>query len=147
MKDFKPVTQKALSACMSEAYTQGLTDLWHAVRVLLLKSEDGGLTQAEYRSLFIEDSTYNVILREDPQNLIDKIDAFEKCKADQELHRGDEVIYQGRRGIILRLETARRYAGLWTEQEEFVSAMSATFVKTGRSFPELAKVLEGMRKE
>lgn len=147
MKDFRPVTQKALTACMSDAYSQALADLWHAIRVLLLKPEDGGLTQSEYRSLFIEDNAYNVILKENPQNLIEKIQAFEQCKEDAVLHRGDEVIYRGQRGILLRLETERRYAALWMENEEFVSARSDTFIKTGRSFPEVAKVLDQMREK
>ena len=142
MKDFRPVTQKALSACMQDAYAQGLKDLWHAIRVLLLKPEDGGLTQGEYRSLFIEDSAYNVLLREDPQNFIDKIDAFEQCKADAEFHRGDEVIYRGQRGILLRLETAKRYAGLWMDNEEYTHAKTEYLVKTGMSYPEVAKALE-----
>lgn len=142
MKDFRPVTQKALSACMQDAYAQGLKDLWHTARVLLLKPEDGGLTQAEYRSLFIEDSTYNVLLRENPQNLIDKIEAFEQCKSDAEFHRGDEVIYRGQRGILLRLETAKRYAGLWMDNEEYTHAQTEHLVKTGMSYPEVAKALE-----
>lgn len=145
MRDFRPVTQKALSACMQDAYRQALTDLWHAVRVLLLKPEDGGLTQAEYRSLFIEDSTYNVLLKEDPQNLVDKIDAFEQCKADAEFHRGDEVIYRGQRGILLRLETAKRYAGLWMDNEEYTHAQTEHLVKTGKSYPEIAAALDEMR--
>lgn len=145
MKNFRPVTEKALSACMQDAYAQGLTDLWHAVRVLCLRPEDGGLTQAEYRSLFIEDSTYNVILKEDPQNLIDKIQAFKQCKADQEFHRGDEVIYRGQRGILLRLETAKRYAGLWMDNEEYTHAQTEHLVKTGKAYPEIAAALDEMR--
>lgn len=145
MKDFRPVTQKALSACMSDAYAQGLKDLWHAVRVLMLKPEDGGLTQAEYRSLFIEDSTYNVLLNEDPQNLIEKIQAFEQCKRDSEIHRGDEVIYQGKRGIVLRPETERRYAGVWLAGEEYVSVRYGNLIKTGMAYPEIVKALERMK--
>ena len=145
MKDFRPVTQKALSTCMQDAYAQGLKDLWHAVRVLLLKPEDGGLTQAEYRSLFIEDNTYNVLLREDPQNLIDKIQAFEQCKADREIHRGDEIIYQGKRGIVLRPETDRRYAGVWLAGEEYVSVRYENLMKTGMAYPEIVKALERIK--
>lgn len=145
MKDFRPVTQKALSACMSEAYAKGVTDLWHAVRVLLLKPEDGGLTQAEYRSLFIEDSAYNVLLKENPQNLIEKIQAFEQCKADSEIHVGDEIIYQGKRGIVLRPETERRYAGVWLAGEEYVSVRYGNLIKTGMAYPEVAKELERMK--
>ena len=145
MKDFRPVTEKALSACMQDAYAQGLKDLWHAVRVLLLTPEDGGLTQSEYRSLFIEDNTYNVLLREDPQNLIDKIEAFEKCKADEEIHRGDEVFYQGKRGIVLRPETERRYAGVWLAGEEYVSVRYENLMKTGMAYPEIVKALERIK--
>lgn len=147
MKDFRPVTQKALTACMSDAYSQALADLWHAVRVLLLKPEDGGLTQAEYRSLFIEDNTYNVLLREDPQNLVDKIQAFEQCKADAEIHRGDEVFYQGKRGIVLRPETERRYAGVWLAGEEYVSVRYSCLYKTGKAYPEVAAALDEMREK
>ena len=145
MRDFKPVTEKALSACMQDAYRQALKDLWHAVQKLLLKPVDGGMTQAEYRSLFIEDSTYNVILKEDPQNLIDKIEAFEQCKADAEFHRGDEVIYRGQRGILMRLETAKRYAGLWMDTEEYTHAQTEYLVKTGKTYPEIAAALDEMR--
>lgn len=145
MRDFRPVTQEAISVMQEDAYRKGAEDLWHAVRVLLLKPEDGGLTQAEYRSLFIEDSTYNVILKEDPQNLIDKIEAFEQCKADSEIHRGDEVIYRGQRGILLRLETAKRYAGLWMDNEEYTHAQTEHLVKTGKSYPEIAAALDEMR--
>ena len=145
MRDFKPVTQKALSACMQDAYAQGLKDLWHAVKVLCLRPEDGGLTEAEYRSLFIEDNTYNVILKEDPQNLIDKIQAFEQCKAEKEIHRGDEIIYQGKRGIVLRPETDRRYAGVWLAGEEYVSARYSWLCKTGKAYPEVAAALDEMR--
>jgi hypothetical protein len=145
MKDFRPVTEKALSVCMQDAYAQGLADLWYAVRVLLLKPEDGGLTQAEYRSLFIEDSAYNVILKEDPQNLIDKIEAFEQCKADREIHRGDEIIYQGKRGIVLRPETERRYAGVWLAGEEYVSVRYENLMKTGMAYPGIVKALERIK--
>lgn len=145
MRDFKPITEKALSACMQDAYRQALKDLWHAVRVLMLNPEDGGLTQAEYRSLFIEDNTYNVLLKEDPQNLVDKISAFEQCKADSEIHVGDEIIYQGKRGIVLRPETERRYAGVWLAGEEYVSVRYGNLIKTGMSHPALAKELERMK--
>lgn len=145
MRDVKRASQQVLDAYMTEAYTQGLADLWHAVRVLLLKPEDGGLTQAEYMSLFIEDNTYNVLLREDPQNLIDKIQAWEQCKADSEIHRGDEVFYQGKRGIVLRPETDRRYAGVWLAGEEYVSARHSWLYKTGKAYPEVATALDEMR--
>ena len=145
MRDVKRASQQVLDAYMTEAYTQGLADLWHAVRVLCLRPEDGGLTQAEYRSLFIEDSAYNVILREDPQNLIDKIQAFEQCKADSEIHRGDEVFYQGKRGIVLRPETERRYAGVWLAGEEYVSVRYENLMKSGMAYPELVKALERIK--
>ena len=145
MRDFRPVTQEAISVMQEDAYRKGAEDLWHAVRVLLLKPEDGGLTQAEYRSLFIEDNTYNVLLREDPQNLIDKIDAFEQCKADAEIHRGDEVFYQGKRGIVLRPETERRYAGVWLAGEEYVSVRYENLMKTGMAYPEIVKALERIK--
>lgn len=77
MRDFKPVTQKALSACMQNAYRQGLKDPWHAVRVLLLKPEDGGL---------------------------------------------------------------------WMDNEEYTHAKTEYLVKTGMSYPEVAKALERMMK-
>ena len=145
MRDFRLVTQEAISVMQEDAYRKGAEDLWHAVRVLLLKPEDGGLTQAEYRSLFIEDNTYNVLLREDPQNLIDKIEAFEQCKADLEIHRGDEVFYQGKRGIVLRPETERRYAGVWLAGEEYVSVRYENLMKTGMAYPEIVKALERIK--
>ena len=95
--------------------------------------------------MFIEDSAYNVLLKENPQNLIEKIQAFEQCKADSEIHVGDEIIYQGKRGIVLRPETERRYAGVWLAGEEYVSVRYGNLIKTGMAYPEVAKELERMK--
>lgn len=146
MRDFRPVTQEIISVMQEDAYRKGAEDLWHAVRTIVLKPVDGGMTLDEYRMLFIEDDAYNVILREDPMTLIDKITSWEKCKTDKEIHIGDVVIYNGRRGIVLRTESDHRCPAVWVEGEDCVTAFrTETMIKTGQSFPEVAKVLRAIK--
>ncbi len=61
-----------------QEYQLGLNDLWYAIRQLELSPADGALSVDEIEKIFGTSSVYSILQNVHPENVIDKIRAYEE---------------------------------------------------------------------
>ena len=70
-----------------QEYQLGLNDLWYAIRQLELSPADGALSVDEIEKIFGTSIVYSILQNVHPENVIDKIRAYE------EQQKADEMVF------------------------------------------------------
>ena len=70
-----------------QEYQRGLNDLWYAIRQLELSPADGALSVDEIEKIFGTSIVYSILQNVHPENVIDKIRAYE------EQQKADEMVF------------------------------------------------------
>jgi len=125
-----------------ESYQRGLHDAWECARKIALSVEDGGM-----RDVFNVDTCYSIFIRYSAQEVIKKIDEYEKQK--DEIKVGDEVIaYPGISNspfVVIMVNEEAVYGIDASGLYRGCARSEADFTKTGRSFPEIAEAMKAIR--
>ena len=124
-----------------EAYQKGLSDAWDAAR----KISHCALWD-DYRTDTGKLSVYtgDVLDYYTASEAIEKLKAYEQEK-DAEIKVGDEVVAASGKAVVLRVLDVNAYYVYKDATWGFMRCDE--LVKTGRTFPEIATVLEKMREE
>ena len=144
-----PYTEPDLDAIRKEAYERGAEDMRKALR-LLIDCDDDCLTIHDIFHTFREGSYHAVVRKHPAMEIIEKIRQYEQEK--EEIKIGDEVenTQTGVKFIVTHLwennQGEQGVSGFNQECSAFSTTLSLV-VKTGRTFPEIATVLEKMRGE
>lgn len=124
----------------SAAYQRGLNDAWETARKIANSPGKGGFP--ELYSIFGSYSSSAVLNGLKATEAIAKIRAYEEA---QEIHAGDEVSSCRGDWVVCKRDGVLAY-GLDTEWVKHVEELSK-LKKTGRSFPEVAALLEKIKGE
>jgi len=139
----KEEQQADLQAKIDDAYNKGLKDMHEALCIIATEDTNEGMSNLELRNAFGMTSVCNIILGNEPREIIDKVlEWTTKRKESQELHVGDEVITDnGIVGIITDVDDDNNGI-VWVTYRitpkarglDFCWAYRATCKKTGRRF-------------
>lgn len=149
VEDSKNITMLKKEA--EEAYQRGLSDAWEAARKLVLDSNHGGLTNYDIEEIFGVDEE-QAIINYSASEAIEKIRQYKQKQ--EEIHLGDEVTFlpNNAKGIVTECHVPDvlygdndKYAVWCGGTMEYVLKQHLT--KTGRTFPEIAEVLQKMKEE
>ena len=131
-------------AIAEKAYQRGLIDAWDAARKII-----GDDIPASYLVKMFGNDPYSVICRifdvYSASEAIEKIRQYEQ-KQEEQIQVGDEVGRYGDRGIITKIsDDGDHFNVMW--ENGSTGYIIGDFKKTGRNFPEIAKVLRKMQEE
>lgn len=152
--------KKALCDCkgnMEAEYNRGLNEAWEAAKKII---HSNGLSLQKLMQIFGTASTDKVLRENTASEAIAKIKEYEEQKQDAEQAQDiikvwDEVYSEMNdlRFIVTRIitskhmdNTVKRYEGICTDGACYDN-LPEDIVKTGRTFPQIAEVLEKMRGE
>ena len=123
-------------------YEQGLTDAWEAARKIIHMPE-GDLLNIFTECYSAVCTALQVLLKYDAAEAIEKLKAYEQ--EQEEIQVGDEVVAASGKAVVLRVLDVNAYYVYKDATWGFMRCDE--LVKTGRTFPEIATVLEKMREE
>lgn len=138
-------------ADVEEAYQRGLEDAWECSRRLLFNVEDGGMSTTELCEIFHRNGFYSILKDYSVQEVMKRIEDYEKQK--DAIKVGDELEQITNSGnptgvsCIVTYIGDDKFNGI-TEDGKAVTCSSQIYRwwrKTGRTFPQIAKVLKAMR--
>lgn len=144
--------EKDLREVGERHYQKGLEDIWRVARKIILPSKRGGFTIDEFAGCFGSDvSKYDVVEHYSASEAIEKIRQYEQ--EQEEIHLGDEVTFlpNNAKGIVTECHVPDisdifdKYAVWCGGTMEYVLKQHLT--KTGRTFPEIAEILQKMKEE
>ena len=134
-------------------YQRGLDDMTEVFKKLYLPHSMGGLNTLDVRAVFglsLTEPYYKILTDFSAQAIIEKIKAYEEQKkAEEEIKVGDEVIYDGMKGIV-----SRGIYHIGSDAEEFVTIwlgnhMASCSVKniepTGKNNSQFVEVLKQLQ--
>ena len=125
---------------IQEAYQRGLNDAWETARKIAINEASGGLSLAELDEIFSCDDLAKVF-GFTASEAIERIDKYEQ---KQQFHIGDEIVTQnGFRGFVV--SGGSKYVNFITDSGKQGCVETMMAAKTGRSFPEIAEVMEKMK--
>lgn len=135
IKYFKP-------SAVEESYQRGLDDAWMYARKIALNVENGGM-----RDVFNVDTCYSIFIKYSAQEVIEKIDEYEKQK--DAIKVGDVVLetYDDTMAVIMGESDEDHEWCVYTENGCVEKWHESVFRKTGRRFPQIEEVLKAMRGE
>ena len=117
-----------------EAYQRGLSDAWEAARKVV------ALSIVDRRKVFGSEYMYSILEKHTASEAIEKLKAYEQ---EEQIQVGDEVITASGKAVV---------TGVGPVHFEYVYADGSNgydevknVKKTGRHFPEIAKVLQKMK--
>ena len=128
---------------VDEAYQKGLDDAWEAARKIVEMSDPpyGGVFNEYKNDLFRKITAAEAI---------EKLKAYEEQKADGKIKVGDEVDWSGDRFIVTRIYKLFGYKnhcdGIGKNGCVYNDVLVESLVKTGRTFPLVASIVEEMTK-
>lgn len=135
-----------------KSYEDGLNEAWECARKLILIKREGGLSMEEIEKIFGDTTCRANILRAyTASETIAKIKEYEDKHIDNEIKLWDEVIikkssygYAGCKGVVTNIlrydlvEVMVNYGTVYNYDTE-------TIQKTGKSYPELANILNQLK--
>ena len=130
-----------------EAYKRGAEDMRKALR-LLIDCDDDCLTIPDIFKAFGEGSYHAVVRKHPAMEIIEKILAYEQKQ--EEIQVGDEVEANSQhdnKAFVIYPNEDGTQAGVIQKDGNFAWWSKSAFSKTGRTFHEIAAVLEKMRGE
>ena len=140
--------EKEMREHAGESYQRGLDDAWEAAKKLFSSMAD-----SEIEKVFpVEwnNGGFKALMDLKPQEAINKIKAYEEQKADEEVKVGDEVDWSGDRFIVTRIYKLFGYKnhcdGIGKNGCVYNDILVESLVKTGRTFPLVASIVEEMTK-
>ena len=136
----KPYTEPDLEHVRKEAYEEGLKDAWEAARKIIRMPEGDLLNLFDVYSSVC--TSVQVVLKYDVSEAIAKIKEYENSK--QEIKVGDEVT-DGYHNACVLFENPDGTQAMVLKQDGTTAWWHKSAYRTGRSFPEIAAVLEKMR--
>lgn len=131
-------------AIAEKAYQKGLSDAWECARKISCMAYN---TCDEIFGLVIAANIFNENIASEA---IEKIRAYEQAqkeKEEQMIQVGDEVIYDGRRCVVITPETTKRYGSLMDAEGRRHGFENKEVEKTGRHFSEIAEVFAKMKEK
>ena len=118
-----------------DAYQKGLADAWDAVKALF--------------QTFGTESACVIVKNDNVHGAIDRLKAYEE-KQDDKIEVGDEVDWDGDRFIVTRIYKLFGYKnhcdGIGKNGCVYNDVLVESLVKTGRTFPLVASIVEEMTK-
>lgn len=131
---------KGCNTTQDRAYQRGLSDAWECARKIAINEASGGLSLAELDEIFSCDDLAKVF-GFTASEAIERIDKYEQ---KQQFHIGDEIVTQnGFRGFVIG--GGSKYVNFITDSGKQGCVETMMAAKTGRSFPEIAEVMEKMK--
>lgn len=134
---------------MEGEYNRGLNDAWEVIQNIAKDDTKDGYSYKMMMDIFGVYRTYDIVQKYAPQDAIRMIKEYEKQKQDAEIKVGDEVIdYQGYKGVITKSRKGDSEFVQWMRCDGHTyGCPEGSLVKTGRTFPQIAEVLNKMRGE
>ena len=137
--DLTPYTEPDMEQVRKEAYQKGLSDAWETARKI------ANIPYGEEEKVIGSDG-WTFIVNHTASEAIEKIRQYEQEKEEQ-IQVGDEVIYDGRRCVVIRPETFKRYGSVMDAEGKRYGFENKEVEKTGRHFPEIAEVFAKMKEK
>lgn len=129
--------------CHNNAYQKGLSDAWEAARKLW------EIDISTLHKIFYKETRMDCYMYYTATEVIEKLKAHEREK--EEIKVWDEVINKGNfRGVVTSIDIEDEddvMLTIFCQDGIWIKAHAQFWKKTGRTFLELAKVLEKMRNE
>ena len=127
------INDGTFAAKVKEAYNNGLNDAWECV---------GKMERLLYSDIFSD-----VFGNTDFYTVVTKMTASEamtKLKEYEEIHIGDEIIFKGKKYIVINIP---KYGGdvVIVNETDALATRAENVEKTGRKYP-VAEILEGLKK-
>ena len=155
MSEAEDLAYKLYSPKIDEAYQRGLNDAWDVARKIPLNVNEGGLSTNALTMIFGNKSIIQIFKELSASEVIEKIRQYEQEQEDAEFHVGDEFVTKNNKdfGVIVAVN-AKRVLVLWKDDADIVDENNREFTiewakerfaKTGRNFPEIAKVFKKMQ--
>lgn len=133
--------EKDLREVGERHYQKGLSDAWEAARKICT---NWVLPDSVLSEIFGMDKTIDDIMKETTASeAIEKIRQHEQEKEEQ-IQVGDEVINQNKTAVVT--EITNRYTRIMYSDGSGYALFAKGLTKTDRHFPEIAAVLEKMKK-
>ena len=137
MKDILEDAKKA-------EYIRGLNDAWEMVRKIIEPVYDGGYSFDVLHQIFGESAIRSILKHNTAPEAIAKIKEYED-KQDAEIKVGDEVNWQGIKSVVVRISHDYIYTLTESGGTQIYHHTDTEFIKTGRTFPQVAEVMKEMR--
>ena len=133
---------------VDDAYQKGLDDAWEAAKKLFSSMADSDIEKAF--PIEWNNGGFKALMDLQPQEAINRIKAYEEQKADEEIKVGDEVDWSGDRFIVTRIYKLfvdkNHCDGIGKNGCVYNDVLVESLVKTGRTFPLVASIVEEMTK-
>ena len=128
------INDGTFAAKVKEAYNNGLNDAWECV---------GKMERLLYSDIFSD-----VFGNTDFYTVVTKMSASEvmtKIKEYEEIHVGDEIIFEGKKYIVINIP---KYGGdvVIVNETDALVTRAENVEKTGRKYP-VAEILEGLKND
>lgn len=148
-----PYKEPDFEATKHEAYQNGLNDAWDAARKIW--EYDATTLKKIFSKSCYSVSVWDILRKYSASECIEKILQYEQEQEDAEFHVGDEFVTKNNKdfGVIVAVN-AKRVLVLWKDDADIVDENNREFTtkwakerfaKTGRNFPEIAKVFKKMQ--
>ena len=137
-----------LDAERDSEYQRGLDDAWDVAKKLFSSMADSDIEKAF--PIEWNNGGFKALMDLQPQEAIDRIKAYEEQKADGKIKVGDEVDWSGDRFIVTRIYKLfgdkNHCDGIGKNGCVYNDVLVESLVKTGRTFPLVASIVEEMTK-
>ena len=131
---------------------QGRNETWAAVKKIFLHVNDGGLSSDELEKIFGELLCIDVVQNHSASEVVEKLRAYEEQKKqgeNNEIHVGDEVRFHNRTDtsmFVIKIGKSGFIDGMDAEGNMYINQSPENWIKTGRTLPEVAELLNNMGK-
>ena len=144
VSDLTPYTEPDMEQVRKEAYEQGLSDAWEAARKVSQVRKYGGYGDC-LEEVFGRHRVSWDVFDYSASEAIEKIRQYEQ---EKQFHVGDEFENEnGKRFVILKMDDAEIDRYIDEEGKTYCMTIKYKVMhKTGRHFPEIAEVLQKMKK-
>lgn len=138
-----------ISELLIDTYTLGLNDAWEcAIKIVNSPLSDAKIMEELFNTTLPEDVLPTISASE----AIAKIKEYEEKEKENKINIGDEVkiidpnvLRKGEKGVVTRAVTQAGYVRIMFSDGYENSYQTKSIEKTGKSYPELANVLEQLK--
>jgi len=133
---------------IDEAYQEGLNDAWECAKKLTLLSSDGGFSSKIIKEIFGTTNSYSIFDNMSVSTVVDKIKDYEEKQkqADAEIRVGDEVIVNGDRAIVIKVDIDYWYRVVYENGNTHYIHQDTIMDKTGKHYPQIVEVLKELKR-
>ena len=134
----------------NKTYEDGLNEAWEVARKITCAPTSGGQDEEWVNDMFGYQSRSAVMRNYSASEAITKIKEYEEKQKKAEIHVGDEIYSEltNSKAVVQHIDAWDRYQCFLDSGSQFIidkHTFNEYWVKTGKSYPQIAKVLKQMK--